>query len=94
MVMLWVGRVLNNRAQIILHLNKSTPSRLRKQRGCLDQEIYQWIRLVPSISKGTKVSSMIQSGTLEIPFDLINQLNERCKDKVSTHRKEFRRSSY
>jgi hypothetical protein len=26
---------------------------------------------------------------LKIQFDLINQWNERCKDRVSTHQKEF-----
>jgi hypothetical protein len=45
---LWVRKVSNKRAQLILQLNKSTPLRLRKQKG-LDQEVYQWIRLVPSI---------------------------------------------
>ena len=94
MIMIWVRRVLNNITQLILHLNKSTPSHLRKQRGCLDQEVYQWIRMVPSIIKWTKVPSMIQSSTLEIPFDLINQLNERCKDRASTLKKKSRRSSY
>jgi hypothetical protein len=47
--MLWVGRVLNNTAQLILQLNKSISSSLRKQKGCLDQEVYKWIRLVPSV---------------------------------------------
>ena len=47
--MLWVGRVSNKKAQLILQLNKSTPSCLRKQRGCLDQEVHQWTRLITSI---------------------------------------------
>jgi hypothetical protein len=46
---LWVRRVLNKRAQLILWLNKSTLQCLREQKGCLDQEIHQWTRLVLSI---------------------------------------------
>jgi len=49
MIVLWVGRVPTKKAQLILQLNKSTPPRLRKQKGCLDQEIHQWTRLVPNI---------------------------------------------
>ena len=41
MVVLWVGKVPNKRAQLIIQLKKSLPSRLSKQRGCLDQEVHQ-----------------------------------------------------
>jgi hypothetical protein len=41
MVVLSVGRVPKKRAQLILQLNKILPPCLRKQKGCLDQEVHQ-----------------------------------------------------